>query len=275
MAKKTTKRKTKKATGRTAARAGAGDRRIKRFGWIPDLPDQRDHVYAAPAQIGPLPASVDLRPACPPVYDQGQLGSCTANAIGAALEFDQMKQQTDVFTPSRLFIYYSERVMEGTVDEDSGAMIRDGIKSVAKQGAPHEKIWPYVIAKFRTKPSAAAYRDAKKHQAVLYQRVAQTPDQLKGCLASGFPFVFGFSVYESFETQAVAKSGHAPMPKPGERQLGGHAVMAVGYDDASGRFVVRNSWGPKWGLKGYFTLPYAYLLDDNLADDFWTIRLVA
>ncbi len=270
-----TTRKTKKTPARRPT-GKPGDRRIKRFGWIPDLPDLRDHVYAAPlAQIGPLPASVDLRPDCPPVYDQGQLGSCTANAIGAALEFDQMKQQqADVFTPSRLFIYYNERVMERTVDEDAGAMIRDGIKSVAKLGAPHEPLWPYVIAKFRKKPSAAAYKDAKKHQAVLYQRVVQTPEQLKGCLASGFPFVFGFSVYESFETQAVATSGHAPMPKPGERQLGGHAVMAVGYDDANGWFVVRNSWGTKWGMKGYFTLPFAYLLDDNLADDFWTIRLV-
>jgi C1A family cysteine protease len=164
--------------------------------------------------------------------------------------------------------------MEGTVSEDSGAMIRDGIKSVSKKGAPHEALWPYVIAKFRTRPSAAAYKDATKHQAVLYQRVQQTTSQLKGCLASGFPFVFGFSVYESFESQAVATSGHAPVPQPGEKQLGGHAVMAVGYDDANGWFVVRNSWGPKWGMKGYFTLPYAYLLDDNLADDFWTIRLV-
>ena len=116
-----------------------------------------------------------------------------------------MKQGlADVFVPSRLFIYYNERVIEGTVDEDSGAMIRDGIKSVAKQGAPHEKLWPYVIAKFRTRPSAPAYKDAARHPAVLYQRVTREIDQMKGCLASGYPFVFGFSVYESFESQTVA-----------------------------------------------------------------------
>jgi C1A family cysteine protease len=233
-------------------------------------------VYSAPARVlGALPTSVDLRTECPPVVDQGQLGSCTANAIAGALQFNQMKEKlADVFPPSRLFIYYNERVIEHTVSEDSGAMIRDGIKSVAKDGAPHETLWPYDISKFTIKPSAAAYKDALKHRAILYQRLTQTLDQLKGCLASGYPFVFGFSVYESFESQAVAKSGKVPMPKPKEKQIGGHAVLAVGYDDASKRFIVRNSWGTGWGLAGYFTIPYAYLTDSNLADDFWTIKQV-
>src|SRR5262245_29055594 len=160
-------------------------RKIQRYGWIPDLPDQRDYVYAAPAALVPLPPRVDLRTGCPPVYLQGELGSCTAQAIAAAIEFNQKKQtQTDTFTPSRLFIYYNERVIEGTVDEDSGAMLRDGIKSVARQGAPHESLWPYKIPQFRTKPAAAAYRDAAKHQAVLYQRVPRTLAQFRGCLRS-------------------------------------------------------------------------------------------
>jgi len=251
-------------------------RRANRYGWIPDLPDFRDYRYAAPSPAAaPLPPKVDLRTFCPPVYDQGELGSCTANAIGGAIEFDQMKQALpDVFVPSRLFIYYNERVIEGTVDDDAGAMIRDGIKSVARQGAPHETVWPYTIAKFRTKPSAPAYADAAKHTAVLYQRVSHALDQMKGCLASGYPFILGFSVYESFETVAVAASGHAPMPKATETLLGGHAVIAVGYDDDREWFLMRNSWGTRWGLAGYFTLPYEYLLDPNLSDDFWTIRLV-
>lgn len=251
-------------------------RRVKRYGWIPDLPDHRDRIYAAPlARLGALPSSVDLRAGCPPVYDQGSLGSCTANAIAAALEFDQMKQlATDVFVPSRLFIYYNERVIEGTVDADSGAMIRDGIKCVARQGGPHERLWPYQIARFRTKPSRPAYADGLDHQALLYERLTQTSDQLRGCLASGDPFVFGFAVYESFESQAVQRTGHAPMPRPGEAQLGGHAVLCVGYDDGRRWFIARNSWGAAWGLKGYFTLPYEYLLDQNLSDDFWTIKKV-
>jgi C1A family cysteine protease len=246
------------------------------YGWVPDLPDQRDLVYRAPlARIGPLPSKVDLRSVCPPVYDQKQLGSCTANAIAGALEFNQMRQNLpDVFAPSRLFIYYNERVIEGSVRDDSGAMIRDGIKSVSKQGAPHEALWPYDVAKFRTKPSARAVADAKKHPAVLYSRVTRDLAQFKGCLAAGYPFVFGFSVYDSFESDTVARTGHTPLPKAKEKLLGGHAVVAVGYDNPKKRFIVRNSWGPTWGQKGYFTMPYGYLLDENMSDDFWTIKLV-
>jgi C1A family cysteine protease len=250
-------------------------RKIARYGWIPDQPDQRDHLYAAPPQfLAALPASADLRPQCPPVYDQGQLGSCTANAIGGAIEFDRLKQKLPDFVPSRLFIYYNERVIEGTVRSDSGAQIRDGIKTVASQGVCPETDWPYDIAKFEQKPAAKAYADALSDRAVSYQSLIQDANQMKGCLASGFPFVFGFTVYESFESPAVAQSGHAPMPGPSERAIGGHAVMAVGYDDSNQWFVVRNSWGPSWGLKGYFTLPYAYLIQASLSSDFWTIRIV-
>lgn len=246
------------------------------YGWIPDLPDQRDYLYAAPVEmIGALPASVDLTAACPPVYDQGRLGSCTANAIAGAMEFDQMKQNlSPVFVPSRLFIYYNERVMEGTVDSDSGAQIRDGMKSVGKQGACPEDMWRYLIEKFREKPTDACYQAALQHRAILYQRVNRDLAQMKGCLASGYPFVFGFTVYESFESEKVAQTGHAPMPQHGEKVLGGHAVLAVGYDDANQWFMVRNSWGTGWGMQGYFTLPYTYLISRRLASDFWTIRLV-
>lgn len=247
-----------------------------RYGWIPDLPDRRDRIYAAPpAVLAALPTSVDLRSGCPSVYDQGELGSCTANAIAGALEFDLLKQHApDVFVPSRLFVYYNERAIEGTVDEDAGAMIRDGIKSVGKQGAPPEPLWPYEIGKFRTRPSAKAYAAAALHQALQYQRLTPTAAQLRGCLASGDPFVFGFTVYESFESAAVAKTGHVPMPGASERALGGHAVMAVGYDDAKSWFIVRNSWGAGWGMRGYFTMPYAYVLDASLCDDFWTVRTI-
>jgi len=250
--------------------------KISRYGWLPDLPDHRDHLYAAPPEmLAAPPAKVDLRANCPPVYDQGQLGSCTANAIAAAIQFDQMKQKrAQIFTPSRLFIYYNERAVEHTIDSDSGAQIRDGIKSVGKQGDCPETEWPYVIAKFKTKPPRKCYADALKYKAVLYQRLTPILSQLKGCLASGYPFVFGFTVYESFEGAQVAKTGHASLPKAGEPALGGHAVLGVSYADSKQWFVVRNSWGNKWGMKGYFTLPYAYVTDSNLADDFWTIRVV-
>jgi C1A family cysteine protease len=251
-------------------------RRNGRFGWIPDLPDQRDHIFSAPAPVlTVLPPSVDLRPGCPPtVYDQGQLGSCTANAIAAAFEFDLAKQKLDDFMPSRLFIYYNERVVEGTVDSDSGAMIRDGIKSVAKQGVCTEDSWGYDIDRFAEKPSDDCYTAALDNQALSYQRVPRTLDQMRGCLANGYPFVFGFTVYDSFESREVAESGVVPMPGEGESILGGHAVLAVGYDDETQRFLVRNSWGPGWGQGGYFTIPYPYLTNRGLASDFWTISKV-
>ena len=249
--------------------------KIKRYGWVADLPDHRDLMYAAPMQVlTALPTSADLRSKCPPVYDQGQLGSCTANAIAGAIEFDLMKENKTEFMPSRLFIYYNERAIEGTVDSDSGAQIRDGIKSVADLGDCPEDLWPYDINKFTGKPSQNCYDNAVQHKAVQYQRVIRDLNQMKGCLASGYPFVFGFTVYQSFESQEVAQTGHASMPSSGEQAVGGHAVLAVGYDDSQNWFIVRNSWATSWGMKGYFTLPYSYLLNANLADDFWTIRVV-
>jgi C1A family cysteine protease len=252
------------------------ERKIQRYGWVPDLPDQRDHLYAAPPRVlAKLPRKADLRPNCPPVLDQGELGSCTANAIANAHYFDQMKQKdANAFLPSRLFIYYNERTIEHSTKADSGAQIRDGIKTLSKQGACPETLWPYVIAKFTTKPPVPAFKEAEKHLAILYSRLTQTLSQFKGCLASGYPFVFGFTVYESFESDTVAKTGKVPMPSHTEKSLGGHAVLAVGYDDTKQVFIVMNSWSEGWGDKGFFYIPYAYLTDVNLAADFWTIRAV-
>lgn len=251
-------------------------RQVKRYGWIPDLPDQRDYLYAASIEVlAALPTSVDLRSACPPVYNQGELGSCTANAIAAAIEFDRMKQHlSPLFTPSRLFIYYNERAMEGQINIDSGAQIRDGIKSVGAQGVCPEVEWPYDISKFENQPSANCYQDALQHRAIVYQRLASELNQVKGCLASGSPFVFGMTVYDSFESQQAAQSGHVSMPAPTEKVLGGHAVLAVGYDDSQQWFIVRNSWGDGWGMQGYFTLPYAYMTGRGFTSDFWTVRIV-
>jgi C1A family cysteine protease len=248
----------------------------RRYGWIRDLPDQRDRHVATRGPNTPapeLPPSVDLRSACPPVYDQGALGSCTANAIAAALEFDAVRQKLPDVMPSRLFIYYNERAIEGTVQSDSGAQIRDGIKSVAQWGDCPETEWPYDISQFTVQPPQQCYDDAAKHLALVYEAVPQDLDELRACLAAGFPFVFGFTVYSSFESDYVARTGQVPMPHWFERAIGGHAVMAVGYDDPSQTFTVRNSWGSSWGDGGYFHFPYAYMTS-RLSSDFWTIRTV-
>lgn len=247
-------------------------RRNPGYGWVPDLPDHRDLLYSQVRPVPPtLPAMVDLRQLCSPVEDQGQLGSCTGNALAGALEFLEHKGREPYTDLSRLFIYYNERALEHTVGSDSGAQIRDGIKTLAKQGVCGEKKWPYVISRFAVRPSASCYKAALQHRIMSYHRIA-TLAEMRTCLAEGYPFVFGFTVYESFESQQIARTGVVEMPTASERVVGGHAVLGVGYDDELRRFIVRNSWGKKWGQHGYFTIPYNYLADRNLADDFWTIR---
>ncbi|HLW59820.1 MAG TPA: C1 family peptidase [bacterium] len=253
--------------------------RTRAYGWISDLPDHRDHRYPIPRQVAQrLPRRVDLRTSFPRVYSQGQLQSCTANAVASAVQFARRTEglRPD-FQPSRLFIYYNARALRADTRCDTGAQIRDAIKCVAARGACSEDLWPYRVPRFEIKPSPRCYRTAISHRAVRYQRVRRDPRlvALRACLASGHPFVFGMAVYAGFESVRVERSGVVPMPGRGERHIGhGHAVLAVGYDDAARRFIVRNSWGEAWGQHGYFTLPYAYLAEPGLSDDFWTIRAV-
>jgi len=262
--------------------------KIQRYGWIHDLPDQRDYLYAAPVMaVEALPASVDLRPQCPPVYDQGQLGSCTGNAIAGAMEYERDRQGLSDFVPARLFIYYNERAMEGTVSSDSGAMIRDGIKVVNSEGVCPETLWPYDTGMFAVKPPKRCYVAALTDRLVQYEAV-QTLADLKDAISSKLAVVFGFTVYESFESPQVAQTGVLPMPDvQTESAVGGHAVVAVGYSDPKGHVIVRNSWGPSWGAAGYFYMPYQYMTgtatnSDStpingayLASDFWALELVS
>lgn len=250
--------------------------KLSHYGWVRDLPDMRDVLYAAPPDVaGALPPSVDLRSGFQAPYDQGTLGSCTANAIAGALQFLEQKEgERSPVMPSRLFIYYNERALEGSVASDSGAQIRDGIKVVVKDGYCAETEWPYNQAEFAVKPTAQCYRDALRERVTQYLRLGRDLTQFLACLASGFPFVFGFSVYESFESPQVKQTGVLDMPQPLEQFVGGHAVVACGYDRSQDRFLVRNSWGAGWGMGGYFTMPFQYLLDPGLAADFWTLRRV-
>lgn len=245
------------------------------YGWRPDLPDHRDHVFALAAPV-PTPKQIDLRPAkqTPGVWNQGQAGSCTGHGAGACISFVRAltlptRQQ---WTPSRLFLYFNGRDLEGSTGVDAGASIRDVVKAASKLGVPPEKLWPYDEAKVTKRPSAAAYKEAAAHVVTSYLSVGQDLSSIRQCLAAGFPLTFGFSVYESFESPEVARTGVMPMPGAGERMLGGHCVAAWGYDDARKVVICRNSWGARWGDKGYFYMPYALIENPDLACDFWTIR---
>lgn len=249
-----------------------------KLGYIPDLPDFRDYKYSDFFKDIKILNNVNLQNLCSPVENQSELGSCTGNSIVGHLEYlenkDNWNEQNKVFLDlSRLFVYYNERLIEGTIKQDSGAMIRDGIKSLVKYGCCKEILWPYNINKFKNKPNVKSYKDAANRKISSYYRLDNANlNDLLSCLSSGYPFVFGFTVYDSFMSDSVAKTGIVNLPNKTEKVQGGHAVLCVGFDSISKRFLVRNSWGGNWGLGGYFTIPFEYLTNLNLADDFWTIR---
>ena len=246
----------------------------RRLNWKPDRPDFRDQKYSI-SKPKTYPSKVDLRPKCPPIVDQGDIGSCTGNALAGAigfLEYATIKPES--FQPfSRLFIYYNERVIEGDPGQDGGANIRDGIKTLDREGACFESLWGYSDELTFKKPTSRAYFQAQGHTITRYSSVNNTDiNQLKDALFRGFPIVFGFTVYESFQSKEVGSTGMMPMPDRSESSLGGHAVLCVGYDDSIARFIVRNSWGTDWGDEGYFYMPYSYITNRDLANSFWTIQ---
>ena len=257
------------------------------LGWLRDLPDPRDHLFSVSLSIlQSLPNSVDITPDFSP-YDQGQIGSCNANALAGAIQFDRQKTgQTPDFIPSRLFIYYNERAADGKVAIDSGAYLREGIKTLQQQGVCPESEWPYdatpptteggafpIGSRAATTPSQTCYNDAINYTITTYQSLTQTLSQLQGCLASGFPFVFGFSVFSSWYDNWPPTTV-VPLPTQSDSMIGGHAVLCVGYDNDKNLFKIRNSWGPAVGDGGYFYMPCAYVTDPNLSADFWVINAV-
>jgi len=247
---------------------------VKRlYGYIPDCGDIRDIPFMGLTAPVDLPSSVDLRPLFLPVYDQGRTGSCVAQATAAAHWFCNKQQAQEAFDPSRLFIYYEARHLERREKYDAGCMIRDAIKVLAKNGVCPEADWPFLIKNVCVHPPHSVYPDALNEQALEYYRLSNGLMAMRQCLADGFPFVTGISLYASFQSAAVAKSGVVSMPIKGERFVGGHAVLVVGYNDPMEVFIVRNSWG-SWGQAGYFTIPYDYLCNQHLCTDSWTLRKV-
>jgi C1A family cysteine protease len=245
-----------------------------RYGWVPDRPDHRDVPFLLAEPVA-LPKSVDLSTSkfMPPVCNQGELGSCTANALAGNFDFERAKQGQPFMSPSRLAIYYEERALEHSIASDSGAQIRDGIKVLASEGAFPESLWPYDITEFKVKPPAVGIAEGLRNKLTQYARVAQTALAIQSALAGGHLITAGFTVYESFESPQVEKTGIVPMPSPGEAPVGGHAIDICGYMPVKGKpyLKVRNSWGNGWGQKGYFQIPLAYFTNRQLASDLWVI----
>jgi C1A family cysteine protease len=245
---------------------------IPKYHWVKDKIDTRDHPYRLTGAT--QPNIVDLRQYCSSIEDQGKLGSCTGNAIAGAIELLH-KRQNRTLDISRLFIYYYERKFIGTVNYDSGAYIRDGIKACYTYGAPTENLWPYNISKFRMQPHKTAIVDALKRKVTSYQRAVDF-NQVIDSITSGYPVTIGFNVYSSFDSPAVAKTGIMPYPNVNkERLLGGHAVLIVGYNKTNNTFIVRNSWGTRWGDKGYFYMPFKVIQNTSMSRDFWVIKSIA
>lgn len=241
--------------------------------------DLRDYHFMSASfkRVTDLPKQVDLREKLSPIVDQGRLGSCTANAIVSGLREYWLLSGSDGYEPlSRLYLYWHERELEGHVREDSGAYIRDGMKVLQQFGVCPELDYPYLIEHFTDQPTSAAETHAAKYRISEYHRVTDL-EAMKAALAEGLPVVIGLTLYESFESEEVAKTGKVPYPrKTKERVLGGHAMLAVGYKDSArsgqGYVIVRNSWGETWGDKGYCYIPYRMFKDPGLMLDMWTGR---
>ncbi|MES2704858.1 MAG: C1 family peptidase [Bacteroidota bacterium] len=251
------------------------------FGWVPQLPDHRDRMLAMPDMMAAaLPPKVDLRSKHTfAVLDQGQLGSCVAHAVGSAIEFAQHTRPNDANVPdflendrkfptSRLFLYYEARKAIGMVSEDSGCVIRDALRVAYNMGVPRETGWKYDIAKYAKAPPKHSYKSAPFHKITSYKAVPVSVSGVKAALAQGFPVVFGVAVFNSFFTG----DGNIPMPNYSDQVIGGHAMLAVGYDDSTNRFDILNSWGVGWGVNGFGTIPYNYLGNPMLGDDYWTLQ---
>ena len=242
---------------------------IPKYHWTRDKIDKRDYLYAP--TVVKTSNYVDLRPYCSPIEDQGRLGSCTGNAIAGAIEL-LMKRNNKFADISRLFIYYYERLLENTVNYDSGAYIRDGIKACYTYGAATENLWPYDISKFRNRPSIDAVNDASRRKVKLYERVADFNGVINA-IDNGYPVTIGFDVYSSFDSPTVARTGIMPYPNlRKETLLGGHAVLIVGYNKNNDTFIVRNSWGKYWGDNGYFYMPFQVIKNNTMSGDFWVIK---
>ena len=269
------------------------------MGWIPDYPDFRDYTeetQEVKTVLGSTiklkaksqPVSMDLREWCSPVENQGMIGSCTAHAGVGIIEYYERKSFGRHIDASHLFLYKVTRNLM-KMKGDTGAYLRTTMGAMVLFGVPPEDYWPYSDKEkeFDKEPPAFCYAFAQNYQTLTYFRhdppSTKADDllaRLKSYLSKGHPAMFGFTVYNSIEQ--AEETGKIPFPSPKEKIEGGHAIVAVGYDDkmkiknrygkieTTGALLIRNSWGKEWGEKGYGWLPYEYIRK-GLAEDFWSV----
>jgi len=246
-----------------------------RYGWVKDNRDNRDVVLRTPrVEDKKLPEKVDIRDKCPKITDQGKLGSCVAHGVATAISVNLKTNGFEGFNPSKLFLYYNGRILEGTVEIDAGMQIRNCVKGANRFGVCDENLWPYLEEKFNVFPNKVSFETAKKNRPFVYNRVIQEGQSIKEFLAHNIPIVCGMVVYDTLESGEASKTGVVHLPEPKEKSLGGHCIVLVGYDDTTKFFICRNSWGESWGDNGYFYLPYDYVLNPRLAMDFWSVRVI-
>jgi len=217
--------------------------------------------------VNNIPENIDLRDKFPLCFNQGEIASCTANAIVAVYAYYDAN-----FMGSRMFLYYNERQADNDIEDDKGSTLSQGIHVAENIGICSEEEWKYDIKLFDIRPPEKCYLEAKNHKANDYYHIEQTENAIKATLAKGYPILLGITVYESFENEEVAKNGIVSLPLPNENLLGHHAVVLVGYNN-NNQWILRNSWGTEWGDNGYFYLPFDYLTDQYLATDLWVLTL--
>lgn len=244
------------------------------FGWRPDVPDVKDPICKIKAAKGVT--SIDLRDSgfLPEVQEVANTAAAVGFAVSSVIEYGlKAVSSPKLYTPSELFIYYNARVMDGTQNNpNAGASIRNGCRTFSDLGAPPEDYWPFNVYRVVEKPDQDAYNDSVRGLVKKYERVVNSdPANITAVLSNSIPVIFGMSIYDSFMTATVAKNGKVKMPTSTDTLLGGHVMTLVGYNSTS--FIARNVWGSEWGDNGYCYIPYDYLTNTNMADDFWAITL--
>tara|TARA_B110000208_G_C11799546_1_gene441260 strand:- start:2051 stop:2863 length:813 start_codon:yes stop_codon:yes gene_type:complete len=245
----------------------------KMYGWIPDHPNYNDNTYDAPIKNLLINRKIDLRLNCPGICNRKNIGSSVAHAICYVYEYNIIKHDmNNIFIPSKLFLYFNQRLLKHTQEFDCGSSIRDGLSILDKIGICSEVVYPYDISLIYDKPSDEIYEEASHNKGIEYYKIKPIITNIKTLLQDSIPIIFGFGIYSSFENQVSDNGFTIKIPQENEKFIGGSCGVCVGFNDEKQAFIIMNSKGVEWGDKGYFYMPYLYLTNNNLCSNFWIIK---